>query len=429
MGGPLYIGIDVGTSGCRAIAIDSAGRQVAEARTPLPEPLRLPGGGMEQEAELWWRALLAALERLLAQLERSRVAAIAVDGTSGTVLVTDEFGLTLHPALMYSDNRAVAEAQRVAAVAPRDSAAHGASASLAKLLWLLPRTAGIAHLHAPADWLASRLCGLKVPADANSMVKFGWDSLSRSWPAWLETLGVAVELLPPVVEPGTPLGTLAAPLVERLRLPPGTTLIAGTSDSTAAIIATGARAPGDAVTSLGSTLVTKVVSERPIFAPEYGVYSQPYGNLWLVGGGSNSGAAVLRHYFTPEQLAALTPQLDPAHPTGLDYYPLLAPGERFPVNDPALQPRLTPRPADDLTFLQGVLEGIARIEQQAYARLTELGAPAPTLVRTVGGGAVSAPWCRIRQRLLGVPVVAAAQGEAAYGSALLALRGSQPPAP
>ncbi|HEY0634567.1 MAG TPA: FGGY-family carbohydrate kinase, partial [Gammaproteobacteria bacterium] len=407
---PLVIGIDVGTSGCRAIAIDNATRVVAEARTPLPEPLRLEGGGVEQDGELWWQALRTTLAALLEQIARERVAAIAVDGTSGTVLVTDQLGLPLHPALMYSDNRAIEEAQRVASAAPRESAAHGANASLAKLLWLLARYPDIEHAHAPADWLASRLCGVKVPGDANSMVKFGWDPLKQEWPDWLTTLGVPLHIFPEVVEPGTPLGKLASVNARRFGLSTDTLIVAGTSDSTAAIIATGASEPGDAITSLGSTLVTKVVSERPIFAPEFGVYSQPYGKLWLVGGGSNTGGAVLRHYFTPQQIEALTPQLDPESPTGLDYYPLLTPGERFPVNDPQLHPRLAPRPADDRLFLQGILEGIARIEAQAYARLTDLGAPAPRTVRSVGGGANNMAWQRMRERMIGVPVVEAEQG-------------------
>jgi len=77
------------------------------------------------------------------------------------------------------------------------------------------------------------------------------------------------------------------------------------------------------------------------------------GDGWLVGGASNTGGAVLRKYFTDQQLAALTARIDLSRPTGLDYYPLVTAGERFPVNDPALAPRLEPRPADDAVFLQG----------------------------------------------------------------------------
>lgn len=81
------------------------------------------------------------------------------------------------------------------------------------------------------------------------------------------------------------------------------------------------------------------------------------GNGWLVGGASNTGGAVLRQYFSNEQLQQLTQQMDISKSSGLAYYPLTKPGERFPVNDPQLQPQLEPRPADDALFLHGVCEG------------------------------------------------------------------------
>jgi hypothetical protein len=145
-----------------------------------------------------------------------------------------------------------------------------------------------------------------------------------------------------------------------------------------------------------------------------------------VGGASNSGGAVLRGLFDDTAIARLTNALEPDSPTGLDYYPLVAPGERFPVNDPTLAPRLTPRPVDDTLFFQGLLEGIARIEAAGYCRLRALGAPAPTRVLSIGGGASNAGWTRIRARLLGVPVTRAPIQEAAFGSALLALRSAEP---
>ena len=145
--------------------------------------------------------------------------------------------------------------------------------------------------------------------------------------------------------------------------------------------------------------------------------------LWLAGGASNSGGSVLRQYFSAEQLDALTGQLRPASPTGLDYYPLPAPGERFPVNDPSLEPRLQPRPAEDAVFFQAMLEGIAAIEQRGYRLLEQLGAPYPSRVHTTGGGAANAGWQAIREAALGVPVCAAEHQQAAYGAALLARQG------
>jgi sugar (pentulose or hexulose) kinase len=417
---PLYIGIDVGTSGCRAVAIDAAA-EVAGANTALPAPRR-EGAAVEQEAEVWWEALCAALDALLMQVPRQAVKALAVDGTSGTVLMADAQGTPLAPALLYNDNRAIDEAERIRAVAPRESAAHGSGGGLAKLLWLLGRVPSPARVHSPADWLAGRLTGRFGASDANNVLKLGWDPLTQTWPRWLDALGVPRGLLPRVVAPGTVYGRLAPAMAARFGLPADACVAAGTTDSTAAIIATGAARPGEAVTSLGSTLVMKVVSEQPVFSPEDGVYSQPYGRHWLVGGGSNSGGAVLRQFFSDAELLALTPRLAPERPTGLDYYPLPAPGERFPVNDPRLAPRLMPRPADDAMFLQGLLEAMARIEADAYRRLVELGAPAPQCVLSAGGGAHNAAWSRIREGLLGVPVRRAAHDEAAYGSALLARR-------
>ena len=415
----LYVGIDVGTSGCRTVAIDESATPIAASSVSLPAPTRLTNGWLDQDPELWWEALGTALATLLDQIPRKQVRALAIDGTSGSVLVADTAGRALAPALLYNDNRAVAEAERLRNLAPRESAAHGTSSGLAKAMWLRERHPDAARIHTPADWLGARLCGRYGVCDANNVIKLGWDPVNHDWPAWIEQC-VPRRLLPEIVAPGAPLGPITKAITQRFGLSPDTQFIAGTTDSTAAILATGAHGIGDGITSLGSTLVMKVITAQPLFAPEYGIYSQPYGGHWLVGGGSNSGGAVLRHYFTDIELAQLERRLHPLQPTGLDYYPLLAPGERFPVNDPVYPPRLTPRPADDAEFLQGLLEGLTRIETAGYRRLEELGAPYPRRVLTAGGGSRNTAWTAMRARLLQVPVERAAHDEAAYGTALLA---------
>ncbi|MEW6354115.1 MAG: FGGY-family carbohydrate kinase [Pseudomonadota bacterium] len=422
-GGALYLGLDLGTSACRALVIDDAGAIHAQAAAPLPTPRRR-NAEVEQDPALWWRAVCMALDDLGARMDLRRVAALAVDGTSGTLLLTDGDGAPLGAALMYNDARSTAEAARIAQLAPPASAAHGASGALAKLLRLQnSATPAARHALSQADWISARFGGHYGVADENNCLKLGFDPLERNWPAWLDALGVRRELLPRTVPAGTALGCVSAAVARQFNLNPAARVVAGTTDSTAAFIASGATRPGEAVTSLGSTLVLKVISERPLFAPRHGVYSHRLGDLWLAGGGSNSGGAVLLHYFSAQQLADMTPRLQPDHPTGLDYYPLLAPGERFPINDAQFAPRLTPRPKDDVRFFQGMLEGMARIEQQGYQLLARLGAPYPVTVRSAGGGALNAAWRTLRERALGVPVIAAAQREAAYGAAVLARRG------
>lgn len=415
------LGIDLGTSGCRVLAWDPARDAVlAQAEIPLPPPCR-EGEASEQDPEAWWAALAEAV-RALPQAVRQAVRRIAVDGTSGTLLLADADGRPLAPARLYDDARGRAASRRIAAVAPAGSGAHGAGSSLAKLLvWLeegLP--AGTAQALHPADWLTGRLTGLWGVADENSALKLGWDPLRREWPAWLEALAVPRRLLARVEAAGKPLGPMDPAVAESLGLPRSAVVCAGTTDSVAGFLATPASRPGDAVTSLGSTLALKLLAPRPVFSPPHGVYSHRVGGLWLAGGASNTGGAVLARFFDPHTLAALSARIDPERPSGLDYYPLPAPGERFPVADPRLPPRLDPRPADDARFLHGLLEGITRIEAEGYRLLERLGAGAVRRVWTVGGGARNPVWTRIRARMLGVPVTACPDAPAALGAARLA---------
>ncbi len=106
-------------------------------------------------------------------------------------------------------------------------------------------------------------------------------------------------------------------------------IVAGTTDGCAAFLASGASEPGDGVTSLGTTLTLKLLSATPVFAPQFGIYSHRIGDQWLAGGASNTGGAAIAKYFSREEIARLTPLLDPDHPTGLDFYPLASPASAF----------------------------------------------------------------------------------------------------
>jgi len=303
----LFLGIDLGTGGCRAAAIDGNGELQAEASVGLPPPLRRDGAS-EQEPALWWAALLDTLRRLRDRISPAAARALAVDGTSASLLLTDAAGRPLVPALMYDDARSRVEAARIAALAPPDCAAHGPTSALAKLLHLQARPGLPSARHAlhQADWLVGRLCGEYGLSDENNCLKLGYDSVTRRWPDWLDGLGVRRELLPRVVPPGTVIGTLREETVRRLGYPAGLRIVAGTTDSVAAFLAAssndGATETGTAVTSLGSTLVLKILCERPVFAPRFGVYSHRLGERWLAGGASNSGGKVLRQFFSQVEL-------------------------------------------------------------------------------------------------------------------------------
>mgnify|MGYP002713030744 CR=1 FL=1 len=420
-----YLGIDIGTSGIRACVIDAEGKVLAlqEAAMAAPED---DDGGISQAPEIWWQSLQQVLDALFKQTDPADIAALAVDGTSGTLLLTDAEGQPLAPALMYNDASSGKEAALIETCAPADSAAHGASSGLAKLLALSARYPQAQHALHQADLIAARFSGRFDISDANNALKTGYDAVHQCWPDWLQQLPVKHELLPRVVAPGSVIGPVSPDAARRFGFSRDTRVVAGTTDSIAAFVATGADQPGMAVTSLGSTLAIKIISEQPVYAPEFGIYSHRLGDHWLAGGASNSGGAVLKQFFDNQQLNTLSRQIKPDQSSGLDYYPLPRPGERFPINDAQRQAKLTPRPDDDVRFLQGLLEGIGRIEKQAYDKLHQLGAPRPVSVATAGGGANNAPWLAMRQQMLGVPVFKAAHADACYGSALLACRAVSP---
>ncbi|WP_411033711.1 FGGY-family carbohydrate kinase [Shinella sp. BYT-45] len=410
------LGIDLGTSGVRIAALAADGTPIDMAAFSFSD------AAAGRSPAVWWAGVQSCLAELAARLSFDAVEGVAVDGTSGTVLAVDADGAPVGGVLMYNDpcpDPAIVE--RIAAHAPADSPARGATSALARAIHL-SRRHGVRRIVHQADWVLMKL-GLASPAsDENNALKTGYDLSTERWPDWLEACGMDIALLPAIERAGVPLSDVG-PAGRALGLPAGCRYHAGTTDGCASFLATGASAIGDGVTALGSTLVVKLASARRIEAAEYGIYSHRILDIWLAGGASNSGGAVIRSFFDGEQLRAMTPHLRPDVPTGLAYYPLAKPGERFPVNDPAYPPRLEPRPADDIVFFQAILEGIAAIEKSGYDRLAELGGPKVASVRTVGGGAANPAWTRMRENALGVPFLAARSAEAAVGTASLVLAG------
>jgi D-ribulokinase len=420
--GDLALGIDIGTSGVRVVAMDWHGEVVAQAAAAMAAPVR-KDVAITQHPAIWLHAIETAFDELRRLIDVRRIAAVAADGTSGTVLAVDDLGVPLADARMYNDPCSATSVAAIAVHVPATSAASGASSALGRALELQAlRPHRILH---QADWVAGMLSSQFDVTDENNALKTGYDPVARHWPDWIAATGMDMSLLPKVVPAGTVVGGCEGQLAQVLGLADSTAVVAGTTDGCAAFLATGADQLGDGVTSLGSTLVLKVLSDKPVFAPAYGIYSHRIGDMWLPGGASNTGGAALLAHFSLERMAVLQPELNPGTPTGLTYYPLPGRGERFPINDPDMVSRVTPRPTDDATFLQGLLEGIATVEELGFRRLTEIGAPRLRSLRTVGGGAANQAWTDIRKAKLGVSFLPARSEAAAAGVARLALNAMQ----
>lgn len=421
----LYLGIDIGTSGVRSAIVNGSGSVVSRASANMEAP-RNWNGRPAQEPQIWWNAVDTCLfaqarDLELQGLDMSFVRALAVDGTSGTLLLADADLQPVTPGLMYNSSGFFTESEMISRFAPDSSITLSPSSTLARLLHLqaLPEARKARYAMHQSDWIMSRMTGRGGHSDNNNVLKLGFDAGLREWPNWLGQLGGVTGLLPRVYSAGTPLDCILPEIADRFGLRRSVEIVAGTTDSVAAFVASRARSPGDAVTSLGTTLAVKLLSDTPVESARHGVYSHRIFGLWLAGGASNTGGGALGKHFSNERLQELEPMLNPDEDTGLDYYPLPGAGERFPVADPQLAPRETPRPDDDARFLQGLMEGIARIELAGYVTLRKLGATDATNVKTTGGGARSNGWQQIRQRILGRPV-SRISADAAEGSALIA---------
>uniref|UniRef100_A0A2P2K887 D-ribulose kinase n=1 Tax=Rhizophora mucronata TaxID=61149 RepID=A0A2P2K887_RHIMU len=422
VGERLYLGMDFGTSGARYALIDKHGTIHSEGKK---EYHHFMSGETIDWVASWRETLFSLLGEVPVHL-RPLVASVSLDGTSATTLIVDsKTGEPLRKPFLYDESCPEA-LPIVKSIAPANHTVCSGSSTLCKVVswWnTVDSNKESATLLHQADWLLWLLHGKLGVSDYNNALKVGYDPEVESYPTWLLSQPYS-QLLPTVIAPGTSVGYLKEDIRKQFGFTEDCAVCAGTTDSIAAFLAARAMQPGKAVTSLGSTLAIKLLSTRRIEDARFGVYSHRLDDKWLVGGASNTGGAVLRQLFTDEQLEKLSELIVPTEPSPLDYYPLKAIGERFPVADPNLVPRLHPRPESDVEYLHGILESIARIEAKAYSLLKDLGATQVEEVFTAGGGAKNEKWTKIRERVLGLPVRRAMQTEAAYGAALLALKGS-----
>jgi sugar (pentulose or hexulose) kinase len=424
MNAPLGLGLDLGTSGARLALIQACGAGsdgvVWERAIPYPRRFEDPES---------WRMALVTLVAALPPQSRARVGAIALDGTSGTLLLCRPDGALLGDQLAHALPYYQACPQQqagAAALAGGCGPAASASGSLARALVLLER-AQAAGIRAPlwlrhqADWLMGWLLGDWRWGEEGNNLRLGWDLQREIWSGGIAGQSWS-EGLPKIRSSGSVLGCLGAEAAERLNLPPQCRVVAGSTDANAAVLAADPL-PSDGITVLGTTLVLKQFVPEPLEGP--GLSCHRVAGRWLVGGASNAGAGILRRFFHDDQIAALSRQIDPSQSSGLILRPLLGTGERFPVDDPTLEPLLEPRPVSDARYLQGLLEGLTTIERQGWALLRDLGAPPVKRVITLGGGARNPQWRQLRQQALGVPVLNRPSLSAARGMARLALASLQ----
>ncbi|WP_307840144.1 FGGY family carbohydrate kinase [Streptomyces sp. G44] len=425
----VWLGLDLGTQSARCVAVDSTGEVLAAASRPLTG--HREGNRHEQDPEQWWNALAAACREALSGIDTDRIRGLAIDGTSGTILLTDASGTPLTPGLMYDDGRAAEQAVRVDEAGADLWHTLGyrsmqPSWALPKLLWLLDHepaatVPGTRLLHQP-DLITWRLAGHQVPSDTSHALKTGYHLTEERWPQReLAELSVPQGLLPEVVRPTSVLGAVCADAADVTGIPEGTAIVAGMTDGCAAQIGAGALTPGAWNSVLGTTLVFKGVSSHLVRDPGGVVYChRGPGDSWLPGGASSSGAGVLAREFPDADLDELT-ALAGESDTDAVAYPLVSTGgERFPFRAPHARPFLLGEPAGEAERFHAHLLGVACLERLCFDYLDLIGAPVDGPLTLTGGGARNRYWNRLRAEVLGRPVRVPEQAEGAIGMAVLA---------
>jgi xylulokinase len=418
------VGLDVGTSGVKALAVGTDGEVLARAERGYPLSTPHPGWA-EQDPADWARAAGEAL----ADLKVDKVAGIGLSGQMHGLVALDADERVLRPAILWNDQRTAAECAEIEeriglarlVELTRNRALTGFTAP--KLLWLRRHEPDvyerIAHVLLPKDYVRLALTGERAidVADASGTLLF--DVASRRWSGEvLEALELPAAWLPPVLE---------SPAVSG-ETPDGVPVAAGAGDQAAGAVGVGVHEPGPASVVLGTSGVVFAALPEPALDPEARahVFCHAVPETWHAMGVMLSAAGSLgwlRDVLAPgEPFGGLLAEAERWEPgvEGLVFLPYLA-GERTPHADPHARGAFVGLSLrhDRGALVRAVLEGVAYGLRDCLEVLRALGCTV-TVGRVSGGGARSGLWLRIVASVLGLPLErTAAEEGAAYGAALL----------
>ena len=421
----VVLGVDVGTSGVRALAATADGQVLAEARAGLCDlPAEPPAH--EQDANAWWLTLCQTLRELRASAHAGKrwrdLRGIAVTSTSGSLVLADSRGEPVRPAMLYDDGRAAGVGTELSRRLPSGQAQLNASFSLAKAVWVRQQEpavwARVSYVLHPADWLTAKLTRRWGVCDYSNALKLGYDIERSGWNAAVEHAGLPLSMLPEVVAPGCQVGVVSAQASEETGVNAGVPVLAGASDGMASLIGSGASAAGHANTTLGTTLVWKVLSTtKPQLGPGMYCHYHPC-KLWAPGAASNTGPGSL--HADDSDLADLDRLAAAELPTSMQCYLLAGRGERFPFLNPRAEPFFDGEPRSRGMRHAAQLQSLACVERWGYERLEASGVAVGSQVFSAGGAASSPVLSQLRANLLNRTVARCVHPSASFGVAILA---------
>jgi sugar (pentulose or hexulose) kinase len=431
----IVIGIDLGTQGVRVLAVDPQGQLLGIVEEKLPKgSVRRQAGLHEQDVHTWWPYTCRCIRQLVNTLpQNGTIEGVSVDSTSGSLVVIDQKGDPLHPAIMYNDKRSApyVAAARKAGRALEQELGYSISSSFAlpKMMWVLKEQPELdpkqLRFRSETDFIVGKLSGSYHHSDFSNMLKFGYHLLAMQWPDFIEDeLGVPLVALPNVTSPGSQIATVSTEASVETGLPTGVPILAGATDGTAAQVSSGAVEVGSWNSALGTTLVLKGITKDLLIDEQQRIYCHRHPETgWMPGGASNTGADWIAEDYPNIDPESLNQKASGKIPTSIIRYPLLQTGERFPFSSEEASGFISGKPGDDIEVYAAGLEGVALLEKLAYDTLAEIGAPVSDSIHITEGGSRSALWSEIRASVLNKTLLRPKIGQAGMGAAILAARG------
>jgi xylulokinase len=412
----MYIGIDIGTSGAKALAVDAAGAVIAEHSEDY-ELYSPRDGWAEQNPEDWYDAAVKCIAAL------GTADAISFSGQMHGLVLLDADGNVLRPAIIWCDQRTEAEAAYLSRVIGNEklSAITGSPAmtgfTAAKILWVQNNEPGIwsktAHILLPKDYVRYKLTGVLSTEASDAAGTQLFDINSFNWSGeLLSELKIPPERLPKILASNEVAGYYN-----------NTPVVSGGADNACGAIGIGVTKPGTAMLSIGTSGVILAPVDRPISDKLGRIHTlctaEPGGRMLM----SCTQAAALSVKWFAEMSGIAADELENIpESTSVIYLPYLN-GERSPHPDPNARGIFAGLTANTTKYdmLRAVYEGVAFSQRECLDVFRELGVEIKTLTAT-GGGAKNHKWLQIFADVLGVAIrVPDVDQGAAYGAAALSI--------
>jgi xylulokinase len=439
----LLVGVDIGSSSCKAVAVEPDGKLVGEGLSPYPTDRSQPGRA-EQDPRHWHQAAVAAIRACLEGLAGERVAGIGIGGPAHNVAMAGDDGEPVAPTIHWSDLRSIPQCHRLET--EFGDRVFDITLQRVNPLWTLPQLmwmkenrtdvwAGVCRIQVVKDFVRSRLTGggyVTDPYDATGTQLY--DPRRGRWVVeLLELIGFSPDRMPAVRDPGEVAGELDRQAAADLGLRTGTPVVVGSGDSVLEALAIGTVEPGDSLVKLASSGTVIAVAETPLPSREIQTYPHVVPGRWIGLAGTNSGAGTLQWLAeglldggpgtSIDALVAAAAAAPPGS-DGLLFHPYVA-GGRSPQWNPLMRGHLSgiSEGHGREHLVRATLEGVVFALRHA-AEAADAAGHRRTNLRLIGGGAASDLWARIVAEVFAMPVERILGSAPGYGAALIAGMGA-----